>query len=64
MRKLVLCGMALSLFGLGGCATMADSPTYAPDYAKMQAVEHAADRFGTKVVWVNVPQKKTSANGI
>lgn len=58
MKKILFGAIVASLSMLPGCASLTETPTYVPNYAKMQAVEAAAERFGTQVIWVNVPQKK------
>ncbi len=63
MKKLLLCLCAASLALLSGCASTRADFTYVPDVAKMQAVQTAADRYGTQVVWVNTPMKKVPLSG-
>jgi uncharacterized lipoprotein YmbA len=47
---------------LAGCAT---SPTatssYEVDYARVAQVEHFSRMFGSQVVWVNYPLKRSDA---
>ncbi len=64
MKKITLCRFAFCVSALGllsGCAAFS-TPEYTVDYAKVHAVESAADRFGTTVLWVNMPQKKIPAS--
>lgn len=46
-----------------GCATIATAPASDSevDTAYVAAVESAAKRFGTQVIWVNYPRKRTGA---
>lgn len=57
-RLLAVAGAAI----LAGCATApaatADSEV---DYVKMAQIERAARVFGTQVIWINLPTKRTDA---
>lgn len=59
VRLLAVAGAAL----LASCAsapatTSADNEI---DYAKMAQIERAARVFGTQVIWINLPTKRTDA---
>lgn len=61
-RPLVVLAAALSATG---CAALSPSQTTAQsdvDVAYVAAVERAAQRYGTQVVWINYPRKRTSAS--
>jgi hypothetical protein len=53
----VLPGLALV-----GCGSLSPTTDEA-DSARVAAVNRAALRSGVQVVWINLPQKKTPANG-
>ncbi len=63
MKRLLICLSAISLALLAGCASTSPAYTYVTDVAKIQAVENAAQRYGTQVVWVNTPVKKVAVSG-
>lgn len=46
-----------------GCATVGTGPAEESevDAAYVAAVESAAKRFGTQVIWVNYPRKRASS---
>ena len=58
----VLTAVAAALAG-AGCASV-QQPAYDPsadiDMAYVAAVENAAKRFGTQVLWINMPRKRTT----
>ena len=60
----VLTIAAAALAGVG-CASV-QQPQYDPsadiDVAYVAAVERAAKQFGTQVVWINMPRKRTANN--
>lgn len=61
MKKALGAALALSL--IAGCSTMpvAQTPQDGVDHQYMAAVEQAAKRYGTYVVWVNLPQKRPTS---
>ena len=61
MRKALIA--ALAVVGVAGCSSMqvAQTPQDNVDHQYMAAVEQAAKRYGTYVVWVNLPQKRETA---
>lgn len=60
MRKALITSLAVSF--IAGCSSMpvAQAPQDSVDRQYMAAVEHAAQRYGTQVVWINLPQKRAS----
>jgi len=61
MRKALIAALAVSF--MAGCSSI---PTMqatddSVDRQYMAAVEHAAKRYGTYVVWVNLPQKRATS---
>ena len=61
MRKALIAALAVSF--MAGCSSiqMAQAPQDNVDYRYITAVEQAAKRYGTEVVWVNLPQKRPTA---
>lgn len=58
----VFAAAAAALAG-AGCASIQQSqydPMADVDVAYVAAVENAAKRFGTQVLWINMPRKRTS----
>ena len=60
MRKALIAALAVSF--IAGCSSvsMTQAPQDTVDHQYMAAVEHAAKRYGTQVVWVNLPQKRAT----
>jgi len=60
MKRLLSVLSSMSLFALGGCASVNSSQTsaYEIDKAQVAAVEAAARQLGVQVYWLNYPQKK------
>jgi hypothetical protein len=50
------------VLALVGCGSLPPT-TDETDSARIVAVNRAASRSGVQVVWINLPQKKTAANG-
>lgn len=61
MRKALTAALAVSF--IAGCSSvqMAQAPQDNVDYRYITAVEQAAKRYGTEVVWLNLPQKRPTA---
>ena len=61
MRKALIAGLAVSFFT--GCSSipMAQAPQDNVDHQYMATIEQAAKRYGTQVVWVNLPQKRLTS---
>ncbi len=61
MKKALGAALALSL--VAGCSSIpvAQAPEDTVDHQYMSAVEQAAKRYGTLVVWVNLPQKRPTS---
>lgn len=61
MRKALIA--ALAVVSVAGCSSMqvAQTPQDTVDHQYMAAVEQAAKRYNTQVVWVNLPQKRQTA---
>ena len=62
MRKALTAALAISL--IAGCSTIPTPQTPVvdnTDYLYVTIVERAAKQYGTYVVWINVPQKRTTA---
>jgi len=61
MRNALIAALAVSFFV--GCSSVpiAATPQDNVDHQYMAAVEQAAKRYGTYVVWVNLPQKREIA---
>lgn len=61
MRKALIAALAVSFFT--GCSSipMAQAPQDNVDKQYMAAIEQAAKRYGTQVVWVNLPQKRPTS---
>jgi len=61
MRRLLTAALAVSFFA--GCSSVpvAQAPDDTVDHQYVAAVEQAARRYGTYVVWVNLPQKRSTA---
>ncbi len=54
---------ALAVLALAGCAGMSQPSQIAEvDYAYVNAVQNAAKRYGTEVIWVTYPTKKIAAD--
>jgi ornithine carbamoyltransferase len=58
--KRVLLAVAAALVG-AGCATLTPVESDV-DEAYVAAVERAAQRYGTQVIWINYPRKAAAAN--
>ena len=60
MRKALIAALAVSF--IAGCSSIptAQAPQDNVDREYMAAVERAATRYGTYVVWVNSPQKRAT----
>ncbi len=60
----VLLALAGGIAALSGCATTttATNGDQRIDTAYIAAVEQAAKRFGTQVIWVNYPVKREAAS--
>ncbi len=60
MRKALIAALAVSF--IAGCSTipMAQAPQDNVDHRYIAAIEQAAKRYGTQVVWVNLPQKRAT----
>ena len=60
MRKALIAALAVSF--IPGCSSvsMTQAPQDTVDHQYIAAVEHAAKRYGTQVVWVNLPQKRAT----
>ena len=58
MRKALIAALAVSF--MAGCSSvqMAQAPEDNVDYLYITAVEIAAKRYGTEVVWMNLPLKR------
>jgi uncharacterized protein YceK len=61
MRKALIAALAVSF--MAGCSSvqMAQAPEDNVDYLYITAVELAAKRYGTEVVWMNLPLKRQTA---
>jgi len=61
MKKALGAALAVSL--VAGCSSIpvAQAPQDTVDRQYMSAVEQAAKRYGTLVVWVNLPQKRPTS---
>ena len=61
MRKALIATLAVSF--MAGCSSvqMAQAPDDNVDYRYVTVVENASKRYGTYVVWVNLPQKRPTA---
>lgn len=61
MRKALIAAVAVSF--TAGCSSvqMAQAPEDNVDYVYITVVEQAAKRYGTEVVWVNLPLKRSVA---
>ena len=66
MRKALTAALAVSF--MAGCSSIPESqapaaqnPVDNTDYQYVTIVERAAKQYGTYVVWVNVPQKRSTA---
>lgn len=61
MRKALIAALAVSF--IAGCSsiTTAQAPVDNTDYLYITAVERAAKRYGTEVVWLNLPQKREAS---
>jgi len=61
MKKALGAALAVSL--VAGCSSIlvAQAPQDTVDRQYMSAVEQAAKRYGTQVVWVNLPQKRPTS---
>jgi uncharacterized lipoprotein len=60
MRKALIAALAVSF--IAGCSSIptAQAPQDNVDREYMAAIEQAATRYGTYVVWVNPPQKRAT----
>ena len=60
MRKALIAALAVSF--IAGCSSipMSQAPQDNVDHQYVAAVEQAAKRYGTQVVWVNLPQKRAT----
>ena len=61
MRKALMVIAAVSL--VGGCSSIPATSTAeeTADLHYVARVEQAAKRYGTEVVWINLPQKRTTS---
>ena len=61
MRKALTVALAVSL--MAGCSSIPVTQTQVDntDYQYVTIVERAAKQYGTYVVWVNVPQKRSTS---
>ncbi len=61
MKKALSAAFVVAL--VAGCSSMpvAQAPADNVDHQYMAAVEQAAKRYGTYVVWVNLPQKRPTS---
>ena len=61
MKKALIAALAVSF--IAGCSSIstAQAPVDNTDYQYVTIVENAAKKYGTYVVWLNVPQKRTTA---
>lgn len=61
MTKALIAALAVLL--VAGCSSMqvAQDPQDTVDHQYVAAVEQAAKRYGTQVVWVNLPQKRPTS---
>lgn len=61
MRKALIAALAVSF--IAGCSSIstAEAPVDNTDYRYVTIVENAAKQYGTYVVWLNIPQKRTTA---
>jgi len=57
-KLLAVAGGAL----LAGCASVPSAaPESSVDYARVAMIERAARAYGTQVIWINMPTKRTVA---
>ncbi len=61
MRNALIAALAMSFFAGCNSIPMTQAPQDNVDHQYMAAVEQAAKRYGTYVVWVNLPQKRETA---
>ena len=61
MRKALIAALAVSFMASCSSIHMAQAPQDNADYLYVTAVEHAAKRYGTEVIWVNLPQKRPTS---
>lgn len=61
MNKTLIAALAVLL--VAGCSSiqMASAPEDTVDHLYIARVEQAAKRYGTEVVWVNLPQKRPTS---
>jgi hypothetical protein len=61
MKRISLVSAVVAL--ATGCAALGTGPTAESevDAAYVAAVENAAKRFGTQVIWVNYPRKRAAS---
>ncbi len=59
MNKALIAALAVLL--VAGCSSMPVTPQDTVDRQYMATIENAAQRYGTQVVWVNLPQKRPTA---
>jgi len=60
LRLLTTLLAAAAAASLAGCANMGTTTAQAEvDYARVAQIERAARAFGTQVIWVNYPTKRT-----
>jgi len=53
----------IAVLALAGCAGMSQPSQVAEiDYAYVGAVQNAAKRYGTEVIWVTYPTKRVAAD--
>ena len=64
--KTVLIVAASATALISGCASLPSSDAYYDnvDTAKVAAIENVAKTRGVTVMWINYPQKKSSAVGV
>jgi hypothetical protein len=60
MKKALVAVLAVIL--VAGCSSMPELTSYddSVDLLYIARVENAAKHFGTQVVWMNLPQKRTA----
>lgn len=61
-RVLISLTVAAAALASVGCATVQPQPDPNADFdmSYVNAVERAAKQFGTQVVWINMPRKRTN----
>ena len=61
MRKALIAALAVSF--MAGCSSvqMTQAPEDNVDYLYVTVVENASKRYGTQLLWVNLPQKRPTS---